>query len=199
MTEQCRNARLDSHTVECRHVFSHSVADLVFCPGDHLFFFWFLSYKMKNNLFMSNASRLNDEHCIRLISSLWLLLFFNGLLITNCFLFPFVFFVEFLFLLIGLHPAEHCWTSNDWFSTDALWHLIRWPGPGHLLKRAYPPKTTGIFETQIKCVCMPAVQTHQWLHTTHSSPSPGTESLSRLDHSSLPCVEQNWFACKIII
>lgn len=37
MTEQCRNVRLDLHTFECQHLFSHSLANLV-CPGDDFFF-----------------------------------------------------------------------------------------------------------------------------------------------------------------
>lgn len=48
MTEQCRNARLDLHTFECQHLFSHSVAKSSLCPGGLFFFF---SCKNENNLF----------------------------------------------------------------------------------------------------------------------------------------------------
>lgn len=48
MTEQCRNARLDLHTFECRHLFSHSVAKSSLLSWWSLFFF---SCKNENNLF----------------------------------------------------------------------------------------------------------------------------------------------------
>lgn len=87
MTEQCRKCQIRLA------YFWMSTRVLSLCSWSSPPSWWsslsfFLSYQMKNNLFLSNNSRLNDEHCIRLISSLWLFFvpFFqkNGLLITNC-------------------------------------------------------------------------------------------------------------------
>lgn len=58
MTEQCRNVRLDLRTSECQHLLS-LLANLVFCPGNDISFL-----KNENNLFMTNNSLPNDEHCI---------------------------------------------------------------------------------------------------------------------------------------
>lgn len=112
MTEQCRNARLDSHTFGCRHVFSHSVADLVFCPGDHLFFF-FGSFPTKwktISLCQTLADWTMSTASVWFPPSDW---FFFEWPVNYKSLFVSFWFFVFLFLWIGLHPAEHCWTSND--------------------------------------------------------------------------------------
>lgn len=66
MTEQCRNIRLDLRTSECQHLFSHSLANLGFFFVLEMIFLFvcFFVSQNENNLFMTNNSLPNDEHCI---------------------------------------------------------------------------------------------------------------------------------------
>lgn len=62
MTEQCRNVRLDLRTSECQHLLSlFSQSSFFVLVMICLSFFLF---ENENNLFMTNISLLNDEHCI---------------------------------------------------------------------------------------------------------------------------------------
>lgn len=59
MTEQCRNVRLDLRTSECQHLLSLFSQSSFF-----VLVLIFLLFQNENNLFMTNNSLLNDEHCI---------------------------------------------------------------------------------------------------------------------------------------